>query len=78
MFTETLRNGSRVALISSNGASGSFTTRLYVNDGTTPTSTIRKAKTLIGARRQALKMTSSENHSEKSKQVETVITVWEP
>ena len=56
MFTETVEQGSRQVVISANTEQGPFTSRLYVNSGETATSMSKKAKSLKGARRQALKL----------------------
>jgi len=58
MFEQTVWDllRTRCAIISANDESGPFTTRLYVDKGNTATLTVKKAKTLKGAQRQAAKM----------------------
>ena len=58
MFQETIANGSREVVISANDLEGPFTSRLYLNNGTTAGSTVKKAATLKGARKQANKILS--------------------
>lgn len=49
-----LRSGSYVVKIT--GEAGRFTSRLYVNHGETATLVVRKATTMAGALKQAVKM----------------------
>lgn len=55
-FEERIPSGSRVAVITANTEAGPFSTRVYVDQGRTATLTVKKAKTLAGARKQAREM----------------------
>jgi hypothetical protein len=67
MYQENVERGSRVAVISANTEQGPFSTRLYVNCqmavqggpvllSGTATLTVKQAKTLKGAHKQAAEM----------------------
>lgn len=56
MFQTQIRKGSRVVIITANDKTGPFNSRLYVNGGEDITLLCRKAKTLDGAKKQALKL----------------------
>lgn len=55
-FEERIVKGSRVAVISANESSGPFTTRVFVDNGNVATLTVKKAKTIERARKQARQM----------------------
>ena len=54
MTTTEIRNGNNLVKIVEQG--GSYTSRLYVNNGDTATLNVRRAKTLKGAEKQAQDM----------------------
>lgn len=55
-FQKNITSGTRVVRVTANDASGPFNARLFVNGGEDATWTVRKAKTLAGAEKQAAKM----------------------
>jgi len=55
-FQEDVKSGSRVAVISANESTGPFSIRLYVDNGNVATLTVKKAKTIAGARKIAQQM----------------------
>jgi hypothetical protein len=70
-FQETVKEGSRAAIITANEASGPFQIRLYVNNGETATTRVKKAKTIAGARKAARKMLDDYLRSVQNPRVET-------
>lgn len=56
MYSKKISKNQLTVIISANDKAGPFTSRLYVNYGETATTTVRKAKTLKGAEKQAQQM----------------------
>lgn len=66
-FQEEIKSGSRVAIVSANTPEGPYTIRLYVNDGETATTNVKKATTLGGARGMAKEMVGGERQDPRER-----------